>query len=194
MGNPSTRSKLFTFVADHPFLYFVRDTEDNIIVVAGKVIDPSNRRKGLWGKPRCKWCWGTKRGFSVELLKSLIYQSHSVLPDIHAIKTLNLSWNMFRSCLDSICSIVRYGQVTWASAHILSATCHMFVGMETYLKWKQRINTKLTYSARFVAFGIIRQRLFICQSTRNSRTDILVQIIYKTGRLMEFIIYIYIYI
>jgi serine protease inhibitor len=34
-------------VADQPFLYFVRDTEDNIIVVAGKVIDPSNIRDSL---------------------------------------------------------------------------------------------------------------------------------------------------
>jgi serine protease inhibitor len=46
-GNPSTRSGLPKFVADHPFLYFVRDTEDNIIVVAGKVIDPSNLRTSV---------------------------------------------------------------------------------------------------------------------------------------------------
>jgi hypothetical protein len=173
VGNASTRSKLFTFVADHPFLYFVRDTEDNIIVVAGKVIDPSNLRKSLWGKPRWKWCWETKRGFSVELLKSLLYKSHFVLSDNHVTEPLNVSWNMFRTCLDRVCSFVRYGEVTCGSAHALSATCRMLIGLEKYFKWKQQINTKLT-----------------CQSTRNSRTDILVQLIYNTGRLMESIIYI----
>ncbi|XP_077289202.1 uncharacterized protein LOC143913346 isoform X2 [Arctopsyche grandis] len=32
--------KVEEFVVDHPFLYFVRDVIDNIIVVAGKVVDP----------------------------------------------------------------------------------------------------------------------------------------------------------
>jgi serine protease inhibitor len=27
---------------DHPFLYFVRDTEDGLVIVAGKVTDPSS--------------------------------------------------------------------------------------------------------------------------------------------------------
>lgn len=33
--------KIEEFVVDHPFLFFVRDVIDNIIVVAGKVVDPS---------------------------------------------------------------------------------------------------------------------------------------------------------
>lgn len=32
--------KVEEFVVDHPFLFFVRDVIDNIIVVAGKVVDP----------------------------------------------------------------------------------------------------------------------------------------------------------
>ena len=41
VGYPSTRTTLSKYTADSPFLYFVRDTQENIIIVAGKVVDPS---------------------------------------------------------------------------------------------------------------------------------------------------------
>ncbi|KAJ9580163.1 hypothetical protein L9F63_004180 [Diploptera punctata] len=40
-SNPATRTEVSKFAADSPFLYFVRDTKDDIIIVAGKVVDPS---------------------------------------------------------------------------------------------------------------------------------------------------------
>ncbi|PNF27054.1 hypothetical protein B7P43_G10403 [Cryptotermes secundus] len=44
-GNPSARSGLLKLTVDHPFLYFVRDTEESLIIVAGKVTDPSSLPK-----------------------------------------------------------------------------------------------------------------------------------------------------
>lgn len=36
------RADYETFKTDHPFLFFIRDRTNNVIVVAGKVMDPTS--------------------------------------------------------------------------------------------------------------------------------------------------------
>jgi len=43
-GTMAARATTERFVIAHPFLYFVLDTDTNVALMAGKIVDPLNSR------------------------------------------------------------------------------------------------------------------------------------------------------